>query len=187
MARIYANENFYYAVVEILQHLGHDVLTSKMAGNANKGIPDEEVLSFAIAEKRIVLTFNYQHFKRLHRFVSQDFGIIICTEDRDYSALANEFMRPLKQPEEALKINSSALSAQTQAKNVDRICATTVHSTTPLPRSILDVSLAMPSAPPRTTPFAKHLDTIPIRLFQGQCASSRGAPICWALGKSRLC
>lgn len=88
MARIYANENFYYAVVEILQHLGHDVLTSKMAGNANKGIPDEEVLSFAIDEKRIVLTFNYQHFKRLHRFVSQHFGIIICTEDRDYSALA---------------------------------------------------------------------------------------------------
>lgn len=31
MARIYANENFYYAVAEILQQLGHDVLTTKAA------------------------------------------------------------------------------------------------------------------------------------------------------------
>lgn len=88
MAKIYTNENFYYATVEILQQLGHDVLTSKAAGNANKRIPDEDVLAFAIAEKRIVLTFNYQHFKRLHRFISQHFGIIICTEDKDHPALA---------------------------------------------------------------------------------------------------
>lgn len=88
MARIYSNENFYYAVVELLQQLGHDVLTTKAAGNANKGIPDEAVLAFAISEKRIVLTFNYNHFKRLHRFFPNHFGIIICTEDKDYQALA---------------------------------------------------------------------------------------------------
>jgi predicted nuclease of predicted toxin-antitoxin system len=68
MAYIYANENFYYAAVEILQQLGHNVLTTKEAGKDNKRIPDEEVLAFAMAEKRIVVTFNYNHFKRLHRF-----------------------------------------------------------------------------------------------------------------------
>ncbi len=77
----------YYAVVEILQNLGHDVLTTKDAGNDNKRIPDEEVLAFAIAEKRIVVTFNYNHFKRLHRFQPDHFGIVICTEDRDFQAL----------------------------------------------------------------------------------------------------
>jgi predicted nuclease of predicted toxin-antitoxin system len=88
MARIYANENFYYAVVELLQQLGHDVLTTKAAGKANQRIPDEDVLAFAVAEKRIVLTFNYNHFKRLHRFFPDHIGIIICTEDTNYLALA---------------------------------------------------------------------------------------------------
>lgn len=88
MARIYANENFYYASVEILRQLGHDVLTTKDAGNDNRGIPDEDVLDFAVSEKRIVITFNYNHFKRLHRFRPDHFGIIICTEDRDFHALA---------------------------------------------------------------------------------------------------
>ncbi|MDO8368852.1 MAG: DUF5615 family PIN-like protein [Saprospiraceae bacterium] len=55
MARIYANENFYYAVVEILQQLGHDVLTTKAAGNANKAIPDEEVLNFAESKAEIYI------------------------------------------------------------------------------------------------------------------------------------
>ena len=55
MARIYSNENFYYATVEMQQELGHDVLTTKAEGNANKRVPDEEVLNFAIAEERIVL------------------------------------------------------------------------------------------------------------------------------------
>ncbi|MFN0216827.1 MAG: hypothetical protein ACKVT2_21430 [Saprospiraceae bacterium] len=34
------------------------------------------------------MTFNYNHFKRLHRFFPDHFGIIICTEDKDYHALA---------------------------------------------------------------------------------------------------
>lgn len=89
MARIYANENFYYAVAEMLQQLGHDVLTTKAAGNDNRRIPDEDVLAFAIDEQRILVTFNYNHFKRLHRFFPNHFGIIICTEDKDYKALAH--------------------------------------------------------------------------------------------------
>jgi predicted nuclease of predicted toxin-antitoxin system len=89
MARLYADENFFYAVVQLLQGLGHDMLTAKDAGQANKRISDKEVLAFAVAENRAVLTFNYQHFKRLYRFSPNHNGIIICTEDMDYAGLAN--------------------------------------------------------------------------------------------------
>ncbi len=88
MARLYANENFDFKVVEILRLLKHDVLTTKDAGRANQGIPDDEVLEFAISENRIVVTFNYQDFKNLHRHNPNHHGIIICTEDKDIPALA---------------------------------------------------------------------------------------------------
>lgn len=88
MAKLYANENFDFAVVEILRDLRHDVLTSLEAGNANRNIPDEEVLAFANTESRIVVTFNYQDFKKLHRLFPTHSGIIICTEDKDIPALA---------------------------------------------------------------------------------------------------
>ncbi len=89
MARIYANENFYRQVVLLLREMGHDVLTSLEAGRANRKIPDEEVLDFAISEKRCVLTLNRRHFGRLHLMVPSHFGIIACTEDADFEGLAN--------------------------------------------------------------------------------------------------
>ena len=88
MARIYANENFYRPVVARLRELGHDMLTSLEAGRANKKVPDEEVLEFAIAEKRAVLTLNRRHFGRLHLTNPAHFGIIACTEDADFEGLA---------------------------------------------------------------------------------------------------
>jgi len=88
MARIYANENFYRPVVAKLREMGHDVLTSLEAGQANKKVPDENVLQFAISEKRVMLTLNRRHFMRLHRLNPQHFGIIVCTEDADFEALA---------------------------------------------------------------------------------------------------
>lgn len=88
MARFYANENFRRPVIEALERLGHDVLTSLQAGNANQGIPDEEVLEFARSENRILLTFNRRHFIRLHQQNPAHPGIIVCTEDNDQSALA---------------------------------------------------------------------------------------------------
>ena len=89
MARLYANENFRRRVVEILREFGHDVLTSFEAGNANQGIPDDEVLDFARANNRIVLTFNRKDFIKLHYQNPIHSGIIVCTEDRDNIALAN--------------------------------------------------------------------------------------------------
>lgn len=103
MARIYANENMALEVVEILRSLNHDVLLSIEAGKANLGIPDEEVLAFAHAEKRIVLTFNYQDFKALHRRFQDHSGIIICKQDADLAALAMRIHRALESANDHLE------------------------------------------------------------------------------------
>ena len=47
MALFYTNENFPIKVALYLREMGHDVLTSQEAGNANQRIPDAEVLDFA--------------------------------------------------------------------------------------------------------------------------------------------
>jgi hypothetical protein len=76
MARIYANGNFPLPTVEALRALGHDVLTT------------EEVLAFANGEQRILLTINRKHFIRLHQLQPHHYGIIVCTFDLDFTALA---------------------------------------------------------------------------------------------------
>jgi len=86
MVRFYSNENTPMQVVTELRRLGHDVLTSMDAGKANSGVPDAEVLSFAAAEGRILLTHNRRHFLRLHQHRTADHaGIVICTFDADFS------------------------------------------------------------------------------------------------------
>jgi len=99
MAKLYANENFDFAVVEILRDIQHDILTTLEAGKANQSIPDEEVLAFAHAQGRIVITFNYQDFKKLHQFFPIHAGIIICTEDKDIGALALRIHHALENAE----------------------------------------------------------------------------------------
>ncbi len=88
MACLYANENFPLPAVEELRRLGHDVLTSYESGRAGQAIPDEEVLVFAIAEARILITLNRKHFVRLHQRYVDHTGIIVCTFDPDFKALA---------------------------------------------------------------------------------------------------
>jgi Domain of unknown function (DUF5615) len=44
MARLYADEQYPYPVVEYLRILGHDVLTVQEAGQANQKISDPDVL-----------------------------------------------------------------------------------------------------------------------------------------------
>ena len=84
MARFYANENFPPAVVEELRRLGHDVLTSLEAGNANRSVPDQEVLAYAAEQERVLLTLNRKHFVRLHeRPGITHAGIVACTFDPD--------------------------------------------------------------------------------------------------------
>jgi hypothetical protein len=88
MARLYADEDFDLRVVDVLRQLGHDVVTPLQVGRANQGIPDEGVLTFALSEGRIVITFNRTDFKRLHRRGHAHSGIIVCTRDSDPAALA---------------------------------------------------------------------------------------------------
>jgi hypothetical protein len=88
MARLYSNENFAIDFVLILRSLGHDVLTSYEARQANQAIPDDEVLTFATANDLIVITFNRDDFIKLHRSGINHAGIIVCKDDRDYAGQA---------------------------------------------------------------------------------------------------
>jgi predicted nuclease of predicted toxin-antitoxin system len=88
MARFYSNENFPLPVVEELRRLGHDVLTVQEAGKANQEIPDDEVLAFASADNRAVLTINRRDFIRLHRQNQNHSGVIVCTADLDFARQA---------------------------------------------------------------------------------------------------
>ena len=80
---LYADENFPRPVVLALRQLGYDVLTSQEAGQANRGVPDPDVLAFAASSGRAVLTINRQDFIRLHRQRPDHAGIVVCTADPD--------------------------------------------------------------------------------------------------------
>ena len=88
MARCYANENFPFPTAEALRGLGHDVLTTVESGRAGQALPDADVLGFAVAEDRIVITLNRRHFIRLHHTMPTHAGIIVCTSDPDFAGLA---------------------------------------------------------------------------------------------------
>lgn len=98
MARLYANENFPFPVVDELRRLGHDVLTVLDSGRAGQRTSDEEVLDFATSERRAVLTFNRKHFFRLHRLRPAHAGIVACTYDPDFTALAERIHRVISGP-----------------------------------------------------------------------------------------
>jgi hypothetical protein len=102
MAHLYADENFNGKVVPLLVQLGHDVVTAQQAGKAGQGIEDAEVLAHAISLKRAVLTHNRKHFVKLHKKSIHHFGIVVCTNDRDYEALADRIHRVLL-PESSLE------------------------------------------------------------------------------------
>lgn len=89
MARLFADENFPLPAVLELRRLGHDVSTLSEAGKAGQAVPDEGVLQIAAAGRCAVLTLNRRHFIRLHSRSSDHAGIIVCTFDADFIALAN--------------------------------------------------------------------------------------------------
>ncbi len=84
MARLYSDEDFDLPIVIHLRNHGHDVLTVAEAGKANQGIDDPDVLAYAIADGRAVITHNRRHFLRLHRLTRPHGGIIVCTRDSDH-------------------------------------------------------------------------------------------------------
>lgn len=88
MARLYADEHFPRIVSQLLRNMGHDVLTVQEAGNANLGIPDEEVLAFAVTNDRTIVTINRFDFVRLHQLDPNHAGIIVCSNDPDRNRMA---------------------------------------------------------------------------------------------------
>jgi hypothetical protein len=89
MPRLYSNENFPLRVVVELRSLGHDVLTSLEAGQANRKVPDEDVLAFAVMHERVLLTQNRRDFLRLHHAGGGfHHGVVLCTADPDFSGQA---------------------------------------------------------------------------------------------------
>ena len=92
MGRLYADEDFSYPLVDELRQLGHDVVTAQESGQANSGTTDDEILAFAIAEQRAVVTFNRRHFIRLHQQAPVHFGIIVCTRDSNIVGLAGRIV-----------------------------------------------------------------------------------------------
>ena len=86
MALFYADEDFDFAVVVELRRLGHDVICVHEVGR--KGNPDSDVPSFATSLGRVVLTFNHKDFRRLHLADPAHTGIVSCSRDADFAALA---------------------------------------------------------------------------------------------------
>lgn len=113
MASLYANENFPLQVVEALRALGHDVLTSLEAGQANQAIADDRVLAFAAQHGRALLTLNRRDFVQAHTRAPDHAGIIVCTQDPDpegqarrihealqaYESLAGQLIRVNRPPQ----------------------------------------------------------------------------------------
>lgn len=89
MEKLYADEDFPKPTVLFLRAMGYDVLTVFEAGKANQGIHDSDVLAYAITLERVVLTINRFDFMRLHRHSPIHFGIIVCTLDHNFEALAH--------------------------------------------------------------------------------------------------
>lgn len=89
MALLLADENFPAPSVERLRQLGHDVLTLLQTDMAGLAIPDDEVLAYATSINRCLLTLNRKDFIKLHQQSTLHAGIIICTFDIDFVALAD--------------------------------------------------------------------------------------------------
>lgn len=102
MTKLYSNENFDYQVVTALRSLGYDVLTAFQAGNANQRIPDDQVLAFATMSDRGLLTFNRLDFFALHRSNPNHSGIIACTYDNNFMALAERIHHAIEREQHAL-------------------------------------------------------------------------------------
>lgn len=58
------------------------------AGKANQRVPDDQVLAYAAARNRALLTLNRRDFIRLHKLSATHAGIIACTADADYAGQA---------------------------------------------------------------------------------------------------
>lgn len=96
MVRLYADEQFPFPVVQRLRLLGYDILTVQEAGRANQRIPDDQVLSFATACKRAVITQNRRDFVKLHQQYPNHSGIVVCSKNLDWDSFTTAICQALE-------------------------------------------------------------------------------------------
>jgi len=65
------------------------------ANQAGQGMSDKEVLEFANAQKRILITLNRRHFIRLHQLFPKHYGIVVCSFEPNFAALARRIHEAL--------------------------------------------------------------------------------------------
>ncbi len=96
MVKLLADENFPFPAVEHLRNKECDLLTLLDLGKAGQSMPDNEVLQLATMLERCLITLNRKDFIKLHNQSADHAGIIICTVDADFEALANHIVACLK-------------------------------------------------------------------------------------------
>jgi hypothetical protein len=109
VAHLFADENFPEPVVGRLRELGHAVTTLQETGKANLSLPDPEVLALAVEYQSVLLTMNRRHFIQIHKEGRPHKGIVVCTFDANFDALAERIDLALRQKincdSELLRIN----------------------------------------------------------------------------------
>jgi hypothetical protein len=116
--RFYADENFPLAMVLIFRRRGYDVLTSYEANQANRGLPDLEVLKFATTLGRVMITENREDFIQLHQGGHPHAGIVLCKVDRDYEGKVGVLHEFLQQQDQSLSRRLIRLFKQNQKGQV---------------------------------------------------------------------
>jgi hypothetical protein len=94
--------------------LGHDVLTTQESDKANQAIADDQVLAYASAQGRAILTLNRKDFIRLHSHSSEHQGIVVCTSDLDFDGQASRIDAAIR---ERPSLAGQLIRVQRPAKN----------------------------------------------------------------------
>lgn len=80
--KLYTDEDVDIRLAQALRQRGYDVKSTLEAGNC--GVSDEEQLTFAIREERVLLTHNIKDFAKLHKKYLHEkkthFGILLCDQ-----------------------------------------------------------------------------------------------------------
>ena len=102
MVKLLADENFLLPTVNHLRKQHYDILTLLDLGKAGQAIPDDEVLQLATMRERCLVNLNRKDFIKLHNQSANHAGIIVCTVDADFEALANRIITCLETTEPLL-------------------------------------------------------------------------------------